>query len=73
MEKVIERIMATDFLDFAVTILNQPHSEEVKLLEEVSIFLVLRLFLNIKLWFIISAAFQLIFVVSIAVLNSLSS
>ena len=47
MEKVIERIMATDFLDFAVTILNQPHSEEVKLLEEVSIFLVLRLFLSI--------------------------
>lgn len=36
MEKVIERIMATDFLDFATNILNQPHTGDVKLLEEVS-------------------------------------
>jgi len=35
MEKVIERIMATDFLDFATNILNQPHTGDVKLLEEV--------------------------------------
>ena len=35
MEKVIERIMSTDFLDFAINILNQPYSEDVKLLEEV--------------------------------------
>lgn len=34
MERVIERIMATDFLDFAINILNQPYSEDVKLLEE---------------------------------------
>uniref|UniRef100_A0A7M5WYY1 Vacuolar protein sorting-associated protein 54 n=1 Tax=Clytia hemisphaerica TaxID=252671 RepID=A0A7M5WYY1_9CNID len=34
MQKVIERMMATDFLDFAVTILNQPYAEDVKPLEE---------------------------------------
>lgn len=49
MEKVIERIMATDFLDFAVTILNQPHSEEVKLLEEVGFHIFCINFLNIQL------------------------
>lgn len=38
MQKVIERIMATDFLDFAVAILNQPHNDNVKILyEEVSV------------------------------------
>ena len=37
MAKAIERMMQADFLDFSISILNQPHSDNVNALyEEVS-------------------------------------
>ena len=34
MAKVIEQMMQADFIDFAINILNQPHSDNVKAIYE---------------------------------------